>query len=161
MQIKLNEDKSLSTKNVKQLREALRDTNSVVLLHAQWCHWCKLFKPEWDKFANDQKKVTVVELEASQLEKIKSKDENLYQNLIGNEGLGFPTVLLFKNGQRYTYQGERNKESLQKHLDDFLVKKNEKKQQQKQNGGFREQMKMLDKLEQKMYKVVLKHMGSV
>jgi hypothetical protein len=120
-----------------------------------------MFKPEWDKFASDQKNVTVVELEASQLEKIKTKDENLYQNLIGNEGLGFPTVLLFKNGQRYTYQGERTKDSLQKHLDDFLVKKKEKKQQQKQKGGFREQIKMLDKLEQKMYKVVLKHMGSV
>lgn len=123
MHIQLNESKQLSKANLNKLKEGLAKKNVVMLLHANWCFWCKQFKPEWDKLANNLKggdNLSVLEIEEAQLTTLKQKDQGLFEQLIGSEGLGFPTVLLFKGGQRYTYKGQRTSAALQAHLDSFL-----------------------------------------
>lgn len=163
MHIQLNESKQLSKANLNKLKERMEKKNVVMLLHANWCFWCKQFKPEWDKLAANLKennKISVAELEEAQLSALKQKDENLFNQLVGNEGLGFPTVLLFKGGDRFTYKGQRTSEDLQKHLDSFLgtEPRKSRKPRQSQKGGSAE-AKGMKSLDAAINMIIKKHFG--
>lgn len=145
---------TFSAKAVKDLDTQLQKNNAIVLLHATWCHWCKQFKPEWNKFAQEYKatsKIAVVEVEHSALELLKDKHTGVYQKLVGNDNIGFPTVLLFKNGQKFTYKGDRTSQSLKEHLTSFVPElkqvKAKKRVAKQQEGGsskeFEEKLRVL------------------
>lgn len=155
MHLQINEDKAFNTAQVNKLKKSLHENNVIMLLHADWCYWCKQFLPEWNLFAKSQKNkqnLTVVEVEATQLDKVSQQDKKLYDLLVGKESMGFPTVVLFKDGQRFTYTGVRSKQALENHLNEFV------KNQQK-GGDTSSQLAALDKLDKSFNKIIRKHLG--
>ena len=121
MRLVFNEAKECSPTKMKALESHLKDGNVVVLVHAHWCGHCRNFKPEWEKFAHSHSSgspVIVAEIEESQLDTFHKKHPKLHEKIIGREGLGFPTVFIFKSGEKLDrYAGERTQKSLQKHID--------------------------------------------
>lgn len=85
----------------------------LVLYYADWCGHCKTFKPKWDEFAakydgaqvGDYKvSVTKVDCEA-QPELAKGVDIQ-----------GYPTVVMYKDGEKIVYNGERTTAGLEQFL---------------------------------------------
>lgn len=128
MHIKLDEN-NFSDASVAKLQKEMKNNNAVVLLHAEWCYWCKQFLPEWQQFVETRKKdpsFTIADIESSSLGKIQSdkKYKSLYDTLVGgDEGVGFPTVMLFKKGNKFTYKGERSSAALNSHIDSIIPQK--------------------------------------
>ncbi len=78
----------------------------VVLYYAPWCPHCKDIMPMWEnlknKHASDSKlEVKKVDCEAEPEEASK------------NDVKAFPTIILFKNGEKVQYEGERNEEAVE------------------------------------------------
>jgi len=118
--MELNDNSHLTKQNMKKLETSLKDSNVIVLLHARWCGWCLKFRPEWDKFVNQHKNnenLLVVEVESDQLERL---NKSVRDKLVENESIGFPSIFLFKNGNKYKYEGERTSSALTSHLKEIL-----------------------------------------
>jgi protein disulfide-isomerase-like protein len=81
----------------------------MVLFHADWCGHCKKLMPEWDKAAKEMNKggkMVMIKVDAG------GKDAET-QVLVKKYGVdGFPTIIIFKDGQWTPYTGERTKEGL-------------------------------------------------
>ena len=78
----------------------------VVLYYAPWCPHCKDIMPMWDnlkkKYASDGKvEVKKVDCEADPEQASK------------NDVKAFPTIILFKNGEKVQYEGDRNEEAVE------------------------------------------------
>ena len=69
-----------------------------VLFYSKSCGWCKKMMPEWNKFKKDVSgELKVRKVEASE-------DPETINNL----GIkGFPTIILFDNGEKKVHNGER------------------------------------------------------
>lgn len=155
MHLQFNDSKEFAAK----LKSSIQKDNAIILLHATWCYWCKQFRPEWDKFVKGQKdneNLMVVEIEADQLERIKQKTTELYDLIVGNESIGFPCVVLFAKGQRYTYEGERTETALKSHLNNVI---NDKKQSGGMMQAIQKQRAALNKLERRLNTVARNHMA--
>jgi len=78
---------------------------TVVFYHASWCGFCKLFKPEFEKFENKIKNnginVKIEQIECNE----ETKKECSFLN-------GYPTVLFIKNNKIIPYDGERKAKEL-------------------------------------------------
>jgi len=72
----------------------------VILLKAEWCGYCKKFKPEWEILTNNNNLNNKVEFIT--LDSEKDKEEiNKYKIQ------GFPTILINKNNKITSYEGSR------------------------------------------------------
>jgi thiol-disulfide isomerase/thioredoxin len=75
-----------------------------VLYFAPWCGHCKNFMPVWDSFKTKHPvKLVKVNCDESGVCKERGVD-------------GFPTMILYKNGKPYQYNGDRTIESLSEFL---------------------------------------------
>jgi len=80
------------------------------LYHANWCHYCNLFKPEWEKFEQSIPKMNEVSgnilLSAKAYEE-SELDKNKMPTINEKEIRGFPTIKISVNGKEYEYSGKR------------------------------------------------------
>lgn len=90
-----------------------------ILYHANWCHFCKLFKPEWDKFEHSIPQINGllkdVEISAKSIEESQLDKEKM-PKINGTEIKGFPTIKIKVNEKEYEYGGKRNSESLKEEI---------------------------------------------
>ena len=91
--------------SVQQTLDVERPKRLVVLFYAPWCGHCKRLMPLWKQLQNKYKEDS--ETKVKQL----NADEN-EQEAQDQEIEGFPTIILFKDGKKYTYDGERSLESI-------------------------------------------------
>jgi thiol-disulfide isomerase/thioredoxin len=73
----------------KQLINKTKNSNILVLYHAEWCGYCKMFKPEWKKIHTAITKTEiceVAEVESEELEYVKPLKEHFK---------GFPSLVLY------------------------------------------------------------------
>jgi thiol-disulfide isomerase/thioredoxin len=85
------------------------DNIQVILFKMKGCSHCTQFLPEFNKFkeniSNENKPVNVQIIDAEDDQQISKYNIK-----------GFPTVLFIKNGQEFTYDGNRNAEDLMNYL---------------------------------------------
>ena len=73
---------------------------------AEWCGYCKKFKPEWEKLKAESNL-------GVQLEEVDCADSNNVPALAKEYNVGgFPTLILVNGGNKVTYEGERTAEAL-------------------------------------------------
>ena len=81
---------------------------------ADWCGYCKQFKPEWEKLKNESNL-------GVQLEEVDCTDNNNTPALAKEYNVrGFPTLIFVSGNNKVTYQGQRNKDSLVSFIKDNL-----------------------------------------
>lgn len=85
--------------------EGFKNMPIFTMYHMNWCGYCKMAKPEFDKLMTDpiQEKVQIRSVEG---EESKENAEECSQKNIS----GYPTFILTKDGEDTKYQGERTKE---------------------------------------------------
>jgi len=90
----------------------MADDKTLVLFYADWCGHCKTIKPVWNdaaKKANtDRKRMVMIDVGGKTPEQ---------QALIEKYEIdGFPTILIFQNGNYEPYTGKRDVDSFLKQL---------------------------------------------
>lgn len=79
--------------------------NTAVILYTNWCPHCVNTKPEWKKFAELNKNITVA---AFDCEKYKGHTDRIRKMVEG-----YPTIIFYKNGEpRHKYAGNRTASKL-------------------------------------------------
>ena len=89
------------------------DKPTLVLFYADWCGHCKKLKPTWSKTAElaKEKGLTMIQInvggEESDSEETKKKNAEISKKYNID---GYPTIILFKNGNAIPYDGPRTPE---------------------------------------------------
>lgn len=101
MSFRLTKPTSLNQQLKKVQTHVLDENKSFILfVHADWCGYCRMMKPEWDKFTkdmNDKNKTPVSLIEIKDdvaTEILKKQDDHLLKTLIQKTVSGYPTILL-------------------------------------------------------------------
>lgn len=83
----------------------------LVLYYADWCGYCKIFMPIWDRFAS-----TINGDGTNQLH-IRKVNCEQNQETCNKEGVSvFPTVILYDNGTKRVFNGARTIDSLKQFI---------------------------------------------
>lgn len=100
---------SIKDKNFDAFQNGL-DVNkpTIVNFWAKWCPHSTNFKPQWDKFASNSK-IQAVDVEVSADHPNKEK---LNESMKRINVTGYPSVILFYNGRKINYSGDRTEQSL-------------------------------------------------
>ena len=84
------------------------DGSKLVLYYAPWCPHCKSLMPTWDQLKSESSGSNV------SVEKV---DCEANPEAAEEQGVnGFPTIVLFKNGEATTYEGDRSLDDLKKFI---------------------------------------------
>lgn len=90
------------------LEEQIKEGKKVVLFYADWCSHCKDLKPTWDEVATkvnkEEKRMLKVNCGGS-----KKEDKAITEKY---EIDGYPTIIIFENGEPKQYKGGRTEEDL-------------------------------------------------
>ena len=74
--------------------------NTAVIYSVKWCPHCVRAKPEWEKFAEMNKDITVASFDCEKYEKHTARIRKMVET--------FPTIIFYKNGEpRHKYEGAR------------------------------------------------------
>ena len=88
-----------------------KDDKQLVLFYADWCGHCKKMKPEWDEASNELGNNKMMKINVGDGTEEQKKTMNTY-------GIqGFPTILMFENGESKGPFESRDKNSF---LDFFM-----------------------------------------
>ena len=98
-------------KTEEDLESMLKNCDgAVILFHAPWCQFCKMFTPEFEKAAKMQDDVIFIAVDAGDG---KTFAKSMQQHKIK----GFPTMLLHKKGEPpKMYNGERTADGINKFI---------------------------------------------
>jgi hypothetical protein len=112
MRLVLNSTQDVNAQNLALLRRNMGKQNIVVLVHANWCYHCQMFKPAWDQFcaANASTPgLLLVELENSVMAPLAQHDQSTYM-FLARDIEGFPTVYMYRTGaqNRVPFNKERS-----------------------------------------------------
>ena len=114
--------------NDQNFLQSIADFNKLMILfYAPWCGHCKKLLPEYEKASNALKKEKIA------LAKIDAESNRRTSQMYGIES--YPTIKVFIKQKEYTYDGERNEESIiyymRKMSSDVLIKVNNTEQADK------------------------------
>lgn len=98
----------ITKKDANLLEKKINDkTNCIVLYYSETCFYCKMMKPEWNKFENKHKNnndIIIANVEAQNMNLLNSKPMIM----------GYPTIYKYKNGIEKEYKGDRSCSDLEK-----------------------------------------------
>lgn len=106
MKIKLNKIKDLSDTNLKKFEDSIKNNNTFVLIHSEYCGHCVNMRSEFEKFKKNTK-ANVFEIEGGVLDNLKEKNPRLY-NRVTKKDLYFPYISSFSKNKKKEYKGERS-----------------------------------------------------
>lgn len=118
--IELNNIDDELASNVRDISRCLKD-DTVVLVWAVWCPHCVVMKDDWERLKSTiSKRVNVVEIESSNLDKIRDSHKALFKKLYGKDGrVHFPMIKMWKDNVGIEYENERTfagmKKAINKH----------------------------------------------
>ena len=99
--------------SAEELEDNVAAQKSVVLFYADWCGHCKKFMPAWDKIStelNDSQTTT----KFMKVECGKPAENPSHATIMEKYKIqGYPTILVFENGESTEYKGDRTMEGLQ------------------------------------------------
>ena len=90
--------------NKKSPFEMFSGGAKLYFFYADWCGYCKKFKPEWEKLkAEPNLGVQLEEVDCSNEAPALAKEYDVK---------GFPTLILLNDGNKVTYEGERSADAI-------------------------------------------------
>ena len=118
-----------SSTNVDTFKSQLNKGPWLLQLHADWCGYCQLLKPQWKKFEdtvkNSKCKFNLASIESSALNKH-------FPNI---DVEGYPTIRVFHNGQpKEDYNGNRQAENLIKFVKSHSLNKPDSSKKKQNNS---------------------------
>lgn len=99
------------------LENDVASQKTMVLFYADWCGHCKKFMPQWNKISSmwnkkSDKKVKMMKVNCGNASENKTQSSLMEKYNIK----GYPTILLFENGNATEYSGNRNEKDLENYL---------------------------------------------
>ena len=95
--------------------DSISEKKTAVLFYADWCGHCKKFMPTWEKVSKELDESSSVKLAKFDCSK-SSEDTNQQEIMKKYNVKGFPTVLVFENGEVKEFEGERTETGLKTFL---------------------------------------------
>jgi len=96
-----------------KLETEIQTGKKLVLFYADWCGHCKKLKPTWDETEKEMNKTEKKMLKINCSE----QDDEQLNELMGQYNVkGYPTIILFVDGQPTPYDGERTAEAFKEAL---------------------------------------------
>lgn len=136
--VKFNNPEDDYKDTVAKINSCVKE-NTVVLVWALWCPHCINMKNDWEKLSKSSKnKVNFVEIESTNLEKIKMQNKMLFKKLYPNpERVFFPMIKVWQDKKSHVYEDERTYEKMKQHIDKKFSKPKKvlDKKSKKQKGG--------------------------
>ena len=94
--------------NTNVIEQENYSNDNIVLYYADWCGHCKQFMPEWENAANQLgSKIRFTKINCVN-DKKRCENESIK---------GFPTVILYRNGKKMEFNGERTVDGLKKFIE--------------------------------------------
>jgi len=105
----------MSKVTLREIREGLKEGNTLFFVHASWCPYTVQFYPIFEKVMKNlkvkglEKKFKTIKLDDVMTRSIRANYNDIYRKLadyddnVDEYKLYFPTVVMFLNGQRYKY----------------------------------------------------------
>lgn len=111
----LNREGMSNLLNHNNIDESVSEKKTAVLFYADWCGHCKKFMPTWTKVSDELDESSPVVLAKFDCTK-SSEDANVQAVMKKYNVQGFPSVLLFENGEVKEFEQERNESNLKSFL---------------------------------------------
>ena len=89
----------------EELPSKLNKDKQLVLFYANWCGHCKKMKPDWDSASQEVGNEKMIKVDVGEGTPEQKKMMEKY------DVQGFPTILVFENGEYIAKHEERSKES--------------------------------------------------
>ena len=89
----------------EELPSKLNKDKQLVLFYANWCGHCKKMKPDWDSASQEVGNEKMIKVDVGEGTSEQKKMMEKY------DVQGFPTILVFENGEYVSKHEERSKES--------------------------------------------------
>lgn len=87
------------------------------LFHADWCHHCVRFMPEWNKMKNNikaQKNIQFENYEESEIAKLPEKVRTFEDTDV--RSFGYPSLVINVSGDEYVFNGPRTSDHIFKSI---------------------------------------------
>jgi thiol-disulfide isomerase/thioredoxin len=111
----------------------IKAKNTVLLVYADWCMHCKMFKPTWASLIDRVKKEALIKknfqllaIESEVLNKLASSNKKLYDYITKTKAspdVYFPKLMVFLKSGATTKKAEYTKDKSEDSLYNFLVSK--------------------------------------
>ncbi len=117
----------IQNKDLKNFNELLKKNNSIILIHADWCIHCQLFKPIWEKTLKDLKNklnLQFFSIESEVLKDLQEKNVKLFNYITttpAEKSIYFPKIMIISKTNKGTlkrkvYIGNRDYDEFTKYL---------------------------------------------
>lgn len=114
-------------KKVKHVQDAMKGP-AIVLVWATWCPHCTTMKDDWNRLKQANANVAhIVEIESSNLEKIRNADRALFKRLYSRpDQVSYPMIKFVRSNKGSVYDKERTFDEMQKHATTYFKKSKKK-----------------------------------
>ena len=117
--------KTIHHRDLNKLHETIKTKTTIMLLHANWCFHCQIFKPVWTRVierahaAHFTNHIQFVDIEENVLSTLQKNNETLFKYVsttTASSDIYFPKIMVFvKQGDRTrktVYTGSREEDDL-------------------------------------------------
>lgn len=116
--------KEVLVKDLATLETTLKQKNTILLIYAEWCLHCKLFKPTWNKVAQTvrqskilNQQVQLLGIESEVFKVLSDRNPKLYKYISTtrtSKDIYFPKVMVFQKDKQtpHEYDGDKSETTM-------------------------------------------------